>query len=144
VTPIVAALAAAAVLTAPPLPVLRSHGERLTAARGSYCWAIPPGPDGYAEEECGGISVPPVTKRSLRVARGGRVRVAMHVETDSLRADLGGRTKRLRVSRVRGSKRRFVVRLPRRMKQRPVLNLFATYPQGDGTFGARLRVNRPR
>jgi hypothetical protein len=66
----------------------------------------------------------------------------MRVETDSLQAHLHGRSKELGVTRVRGSRRRFVVQLPRGMKHRPVLDLFATYPQGDGSFGARLRVRR--
>jgi hypothetical protein len=142
VTPIVAVLAAAAVLHAPPSPVLHTHGERLTAAPGSYCWDSPPGPDGYSEGDCGDISEPPVTKRSLPVSLGGPVRVAMRVKTDSLHAHLHGRSKRLHVTRVRGSQRRFVIRLPRHMKRRPVLDLSARYPQGDGSFGARLRVRR--
>lgn len=141
-TAILAALAAAAVLHAPPSPVLRSHGERLTAARGSYCWVSPPGADGYIEGDCGDFSVPPTTKRSLPVKRGGHVRVAMRVETDSLHAHLRDRSKGLRVTRVHGSKRRFVVELPRGMRHRPVLDLSAKYPQGDGSFGARLRVLR--
>ena len=64
----------------------------------------------------------------------------MRTETSSLSASLRGREGRLRVRRVDGSERRFVVRLPRQFGRRAVLDLFARYPQGDGFFGARVRV----
>ena len=66
----------------------------------------------------------------------------MRIPTDSLHARLRGRAKRLGVTRVGGSERRFVIRLPRHLKRRSVLTLSARYPQGDGSFGARLRVRR--
>jgi hypothetical protein len=68
----------------------------------------------------------------------------MRTATDSLSASLRGREGRLRVRRVGDSERRFVVRLPRRFGTAPVLDLFARYPQGDGFFGARLRLQPAR
>jgi hypothetical protein len=68
----------------------------------------------------------------------------MRTATDALSASLRGREGRLRVRRVGDSERRFVVRLPRRFGKRPVLDLFARYPQGDGFFGARLRLQPAR
>ncbi len=64
----------------------------------------------------------------------------MRTKTSSMFVSLRGRDGRLRVRRVEKSERRFVVRLPRRFEKRPVLELFARYPQGDGYFGARLRL----
>jgi hypothetical protein len=65
----------------------------------------------------------------------------MRSATDTLHATLRGRSGEIGVTRRSPS--RFAVRLPRYMKARQVLELFATYPQGDGAFGARLRVRRP-
>jgi hypothetical protein len=115
----------------PPRPVLRARGERLAMARGSSCWSTPP--VGLCVD-----TIAPITAKALPVRRGGRVRVDMRIATDSLHASLRGRSGDLRVTRR--SRRRFVVRLPDRMKKHPVLDLFATYPQGDGAFGARMRL----
>jgi hypothetical protein len=133
VTAIVAAIAVS-LAVGPPAPVLHSHGDRLVAARGSSCWSEPT-PDGGAITTCADTT-PPVTKRSLRVQRHGRIRVEMGTPVTTLTASLRGRSGDLRVTRR--SSRRFIVRLPRHMKARAVLDLGATYPQGDAAFGARL------
>jgi hypothetical protein len=83
-------------------------------------------------------TLPPVTKRSLPVDRHGRIRADMRTSADTLAASLRGRTGDLHVTRR--SARRFIVRLPRDMKRRAVLDLSATYSQGDASFGARVRV----
>jgi hypothetical protein len=128
----------AAVSPGPPSPVLHSRGQELVAARGSYCWTGP-AEDGTQRGICVD-TVAPVTEDALTVVRRGRVQVSMRTEAESLSATLRGREGQLRVRRVRDSERRFVVRLPRRLGKRPVLDLFARYPQGDGFFGARLRL----
>jgi hypothetical protein len=120
--------------SAPPKPVLSSAGGgRLTMARGSYCWSRPP--VGLCVD-----TVPPRTKRALAVRDGGRVGLDMLIGADPLTASIPGGPQRLPVRRVRGSERRFVIQLPIQAKRRPVLELFARYPQGEGSFGARLRV----
>jgi hypothetical protein len=122
--------------SAPPKPLLSSAGGgRLKMARGSFCWSKPPV----------GLCVdarPPTTKRALKVRDGGKLRLDMRIGADLLSASIRGGPQRLSVRRVRGSKRRFVIRLPIQANRRPVLQLFARYAQGDGTFGARLRVRR--
>jgi hypothetical protein len=122
--------------TAPPRPVLEAAGERLTMARGSYCWSRPP--VGLCVD-----SKPPTTTDALGVRRDGQLRVDMRIGADLLDASIRGGPRHLRVWRVGGSERRFVVRLPRHMKLRSILELFARYAQGDGFFGARLRVRQP-
>jgi hypothetical protein len=120
---------------APPKPVLEAAGKRLTMARGSSCWSTPPV----------GLCVdtkPPTTHRVLAVRDGGRVRVDMRTTADLLDASIRRGIRHLRVRRLGGSRRRFVIRLPRGLARSPVLELFARYAQGDGTFGARLRVRR--
>jgi hypothetical protein len=82
-------------------------------------------------------TLPPATKRSLPVDRHGRIRVDMRTSADTLAASLRGRTGDLHTRR---SARSFIVRLPRDMKRRAVLDLSATYSQGDASFGARVRV----
>jgi hypothetical protein len=120
--------------SAPPKPVLSTAaGGRLTMARGSYCWSRPP--VGLCVD-----TTPPTTKDALAVRDGGRVRLDMRMGADLLNASIRGEPRRLRVRRVGGSNRRFVIQLPIQAKRRPVLDLFARYPQGDGSFGARLRV----
>jgi hypothetical protein len=132
---VTAIVVAIAVSLAVGPPVLHSHGDRLVAARGSSCWSQPTD-DGGSMTMCGDTT-PPLTKRSLRVRRHGRIRVEMGTSVDTLGAALRGRKGSLRVTRK--SNRRFIVRLPRDFKRRVVLDLFATYPQGDAAFGARLR-----
>jgi hypothetical protein len=121
--------------SAPPKPLLEAAGKRLTMARGSYCWSRPPV----------GLCVdarPPITGGALAVGRGGRVRVDMGVDADVLDASIRGGILHLRTQPVGDSKRRFVIRLPRGIERHAVLDLFARYPQGDGSFGARLRIGR--
>ena len=133
-TAIVAAIAVS-LAAGPPAPVLHSHGDRLVAARGSSCWSEPTG-EGGTIEMCADTTAP-VTKRALRVRRHGRIRVEMGTAVNTLTASVRGRSGGLRVTRR--SSRRFIVRLPRQMKARSVLDLGASYPQGDAAFGARLR-----
>jgi hypothetical protein len=116
--------------------VLHSEGEQLTAARGSSCW-FPPPEDG---EPQAGICVdtwPPATERALPVTPGGRIRVDVRRQVDSLTASLR-RGRKLRVHRVDES--HFTISVPGGMKRRRVLDLFATYAEGDASFGAKLRV----
>jgi hypothetical protein len=87
-------------------------------------------------------SKPPTTEDALDVRGDEEVRVDMRIGVDLLEASIRGGPQHLRVRRVGRSERRFVIRLPIQAKRRPVLELFARYPQGDGAFGARLRVRR--
>ena len=82
----------------------------------------------------------PVTKGSLLVTPGGRIRVDMRRRADSLGAWLrGGRDpRRLRVRRLDSA--HFTIRVPAGMARPRVLDLLARYPRGDGAFGARLRI----
>jgi hypothetical protein len=117
---------------APPKPVLEAAGKRLRMARGSYCWSRPPV----------GLCVdtkPPTTRHALAVRDGRRVRVDMRTRSVLLDASIRGGVRHLRLRPVGGSGRRLVIRLPRGLGRNPVLELFARYPQGDGSFGARLR-----
>jgi hypothetical protein len=117
--------------SAPPKPLLEAGGRRLTMARGSYCWSRPPV----------GLCVdakPPTTAHALPVRAGGRLRVDMRLAADLLNASIRGGERHLRVRRVAGSGRRFVIQLPPRMTPHAVLELFGRYPLGDGSFGARL------
>jgi hypothetical protein len=123
----------------PPLPVLHSRGESLTAAFGTSCWLFPPDENGYQQDLCADGPAP-VTEDSLPVRPHGRVRIDMRTRTDSLFVSVRGRHGRLRVRRASDSRRRFVVRLPRHLRDGAVLDLLGRYPQGDGAFGARLRV----
>jgi hypothetical protein len=137
-TALVAALAfllaqPATVPRSPPKPVLRAGGERLVMARGSYCWNTPP--FGICAD-----TKPPITARGLPVRCGGRVRLNTRLETNLVAASIRGGRRNLRVEPVDESQRRFVIHLRRRMKRRAVLDLYVRYPQGDGSFGARLRV----
>lgn len=122
---------------APPKPVLEAADERLTMARGSYCWSRPP--VGLCVD-----TMPPTTEDALDVRGDEQVRVDMRIDADLLEASIRRGPQHLRVRRVAGSKSRFVIRLPIQAKRRLVLELFARYPQGDGAFGARLRVRSPR
>jgi hypothetical protein len=129
-----------ALLFGPPSPVLHSRGEQVTAGRGSYCWAGETDANGLEPYVCADTFAPaPVSKRALPVRRLGRVRVDMRTDTDSLTATLRGRRGELEATAVGDSKRWFVVRLPRHLKQEPVLDLSADYPKGDGSFGALLK-----
>jgi hypothetical protein len=121
--------------SAPPKPLLEVAGERLVMARGSYCWTRPPV----------GLCVDtksPTTEDALDVRDDGQVRVDMRIGVDLLNASIRWGPQHLRVRRVGGSERRFVIRLPIQANRRPVLELFARYPQGDVSFGARLRIRR--
>ena len=116
----------------------------MTAGRGSYCWAGETDANGLEPYVCADTFAPaPVSKRALPVRRLGRVRVDMRTDTDSLTATLRGRRGELEVGAVGDSKRWFVVRLPRHLKQEPVLDLGADYPKGDGSFGALLKPPPP-
>ena len=119
---------------APPKPLLRAGHGRLVMARGSYCWHTPPL----------GLCVdarPPLTADALAVRRGGVVRGDLRLGADVIGASIAGRPPDLRVQRVHGSKRRFAFRLPTYPDDRLVLRLFVRYPEGDASFGARLRVS---
>jgi hypothetical protein len=120
----------------PPKPLLEAAGGRLRMARGSYCWTTPPV----------GVCVDtssPTTEHALGVRRDGQVRVDMRTDADLLDASIRGGVQHLGTQRLGDSKRRFVIRLPRGITRHAVLDLFARYPQGDGAFGARLRVRGP-
>jgi hypothetical protein len=117
----------------PPNPLLRAAGHRLVMARGSYCWHTPPL----------GLCVDaraPITARALVVRRGGVVRGDLGLDADVISATVVRRPPDLRVHRVRGSGSRFAFRLPSYPDDRLVLRLFVRYPEGDATFGARLRI----
>jgi hypothetical protein len=118
---------------APPKPLLRAGADRLTMARGSYCWHTPPL----------GLCVdarPPTTAHALTVGRDGVVRGDLRLAADVIGASIVGRPPDLRVRRTGGSRRRFAIRLPTYPDDRLVLRLFVRYPEGDASFGARLRV----
>jgi hypothetical protein len=137
-------LAGLALLFGPPSPVLHSQGDQVTAARGSYCWAGESDANGLEPYICADVASPaPASKRALPVRRGGRVRVDMRTDTDSLTATLRGREGELSVEPADESKRWFVVRLPKRLKQDAVLDLHANYPKGDASFGTRLSTPLP-
>jgi len=137
---VTAFVAGLALLFGPPSPVLHSQGDQVTAGRGSYCWAGETDANGLEPYVCGDTFAPaPVSKRALQVRRLGRVRVDMRTATDSLTATLRGRRGELEVTAVGDSKRWFVVQLPWRLRQEPVLDLRADYPKGDGSFGALLK-----
>jgi hypothetical protein len=117
----------------PPKPLLRAGGNRLTMARGSYCWHSPPL----------GLCVdarPPITTRALAVSRGGLVRGDLGLGADVIGASILGGPPDLPVQRASGSDSRFALRLPRYLYGRLILRLFVRYPEGDATFGARLRA----
>ena len=88
---------------------------------------------------CADGILPPDT-RPLSVKRGGRLRIDMRTAVKSLRVRLRGRPRGLRVRAVGDSKRRYRLRLPDDLRDGAVLYLSARYPQGDGFFGARLRL----
>ena len=137
-------VAGLALLFGPPSPVIESHGESVTAGRGSYCWAGDKDANGLQPYVCAdSFAPPPVSERALPVGAAGRVRVDMRTDTDSLSARLRGRAGRLSVSAIGASKRRFVIELPRRLGERAVLDLFADYPKGDGSFGVLLQGRLP-
>ena len=118
---------------APPKPLLRAGGDRLIMKRGSYCWHTPPL----------GLCVdarPPLTEDVLRVRRGGVVRGDLRLGADVIGASLLGGPPDLPVRRASGSESRFALRLPRYLQGRLVLRLFVRYPEGDASFGARLRA----
>jgi hypothetical protein len=119
---------------APPKPLLRADGVHLVMKRGSYCWHTPPL----------GLCVdarPPLTGDVLRVRRGGLVRGDLRLRADVIGASLLGGPPDLPVRRASGSGSRFALRLPRYLYGRLVLRLFVRYPEGDASFGARLRVD---
>jgi hypothetical protein len=141
---VTAFVAGLALLFGPPSPVLHSQGDQVTAERGSYCWAGETDANGLEPYLCSDtFAPPPVSTRALPVSSLGRVRVDMRTDTDSLTATLRGRHGELPVAAVGASKRRFVVRLPRRVDQDAVLDLRAHYPKGDGSFGASLSAPPP-
>jgi hypothetical protein len=115
---------------APPKPLLRAGNARLAMARGSYCWHTPPL----------GLCVDaraPVTRRSLAAASDGLVRGDLRLAADVIDASIRGGPD-LPVRRV--GAHRFAIRLPTYPDDRPVLRLFVRYPEGDASFGARLRL----
>jgi hypothetical protein len=141
---VTAFVAGLALLFGPPSPVLHSRGDHVTAGRGSYCWAGERDANGLEPYICADtFKPPPVSTRGLPVRRHGRVRVDMRTDTDSLTATLRGRRGELPVTAVGESQRRFVVQLPRRLRQQAVLDLRADYPEGSGSFGALLRSPPP-
>jgi hypothetical protein len=137
VTPTVAVLAAALAF-GPPAPVVHSQGDHVTAGRGSYCWSDATNGGGLVGICADTFKPPPVPAYALPARPGGRVQVDMLVETDSLAAGLRGREGSLRVDAVAGTPNSFVVRLPRRLQPRSVLDLAAAYPQGDAAFAVLL------
>jgi hypothetical protein len=116
----------------PPRPLLRAGADRLTMARGSYCWHTPPL----------GLCVDgprPVTTHALTVRTGDVVRGDLRLPADVISASiLGGPD--LPVQRAGDSRRRFAIHLPTYPENRLVLRLFVRYPEGDATFGARLAL----
>jgi hypothetical protein len=141
---VTAFVAGLALLFGPPSPVLHSQGDHVTAGRGSYCWAGERDANGLEPYICADtFEPPPVSKRALSVRRLGRVRVDMRTDTDSLTATVRGRSGELPVTAVGESKRRFVVELPRGLRERAVLDLRADYPEGGGSFGALVRSPPP-
>jgi hypothetical protein len=102
-------------------------------ARGSYCWSRPPV----------GLCVDakaPITADALAVRQGGEVRAELGIEADLVDAAIRRGPPDLPVRRVGGSKRRLAIRLPGYVEGRTVVDLFVRYPEGDASFGARLRV----
>jgi hypothetical protein len=119
--------------SAPPRPVLEAGGDRLAMARGSYCWSNPPV----------GLCVDakrPITAHALSVRRGRELRVDLGIEADVVDASIRDGPPDLHARSVGGSKRRFAFHLPGHVEGRTVVDLFVRYPEGDASFGARLRV----
>jgi len=120
----------------PPRPIVRSGGRRLRAARGSSCWTTS---DQEVRVTMCADRRAPRTKRALSVLPGRRLRVDMRTSTLLLRTTLRRGHRRLRQRGLDDSGRRWLVRLPREMPRRVVLDLFARYSKGDGSFGVTLR-----
>jgi hypothetical protein len=138
---VTAFLAGLALLFGPPSPALHSQGDQVTAGRGSYCWAGDRDTNGLEPSLCADSFGPaPVSERPLRVRGDGRIRVDMGTDTESLTATLRGRAGALIAARDGESRRRFLVRLPRHLRQGAVLDLRAVYPKGVGAFAASLGV----
>jgi len=119
--------------SAPPTPVLAAGGDRLAMARGSYCWSNPPV----------GLCVDakrPITAHALSVRRGRELRVDLGIEADVVDASIRDGPPDLHARSVGASKRRFAFHLPGYVEGRTVVDLFVRYPEGDASFGARLRV----
>jgi len=137
---VTAFLAGLVLLFGPPSPVLSSQGEQVTAARGSYCWGGEPKTNALKPWSCADAPFgPPATsRRSLPVGSAERVGVDTRTDADSLTARLRGRSGKLAVTAVAGSRRQFVVRLPRHVGRESALDLDATYPEGSGSFAVRL------
>ncbi len=120
----------------PPTVTVESRGHELRAARGSSCWSVK-FDDGTGRAICADTAAPK-TSEQLPV-RGKRI---VHIDlgrpSKSLSAELPGQT-------VRGprrgdpSGRYWALRLPQKMPPKTVLYLFATFTQGDASYGVSLR-----
>jgi hypothetical protein len=124
-------------------PVLESRGQRLKAAAGSTCWTTTQD-DGRGVSVCAD-TIPPKTRRRLRMRSFGIVAIDMGMPVTSLRASFKGGPALPRLLRLDADGRHWRLRLPQRFARRTVLYLFGRYTQGDASFGTSLRhVKQPR
>jgi len=124
-------------------PLVESRGRRLRAAAGSTCWSTETD-DGSVRVTCTD-TVPPKTRRRLRVRSLGVVAIHMGMPVTSLNASLGDGRRLPRLRRLDDEGRHWRLRLPQRFAEETVLYVLGRYAQGDASFGASLRhVKRPR
>lgn len=124
------------------------RGHTVKAAIGNYC--LPTGRQGqYETVTCADTTGPPGTKRRLPIHPRDRVLVTLKVAATDVRISLdhetrggptffGGRNARRR----RGDARKWVARLPRRLRKADTLVADVEYADGDAEFGASVRRRR--
>ena len=129
---------AAADVPFPPAPTLSSDAGQIVAGAGSFCWTQPGQPEGLCADTIG----PVTSKRPLVVRPGESIRVDLKIAARSLFAALvprrGLSRHQLGVRALDPPRRHWRVRLPAHLPRGWLLSLFATYPDGDASFGARL------
>jgi hypothetical protein len=121
------------------------RGHTVKAAIGTYC--LPSGRQGqYETFTCADTTGPPGTKRRLRIHPRDRVLVTLKVPATDVRISLDHETRRgptffgdRKAHRRHGDARRWVARLPRRLRKADRLVADVEYRDGDAEFGASVR-----
>jgi hypothetical protein len=126
------------------------RGHTVRATLGSYC--LPGNPDGSDRSQaytCADAFATPGTRRKLAVAPRDRVLVTTGAKAKRVYVGLVRTTRRgqsyvggRRAHRRAGHPRRWLMRLPRRLRRADLLDVAVEYREGDADFGVSIRRRR--
>jgi hypothetical protein len=119
-----------------PEAVLFVGTERVEGVAGSSCWTTVTGGEGVAS--CVDTVWPPEIERYIQIERGAEILlVGDAAEVDVSLAELGSGDRLRRVGLKDGRARLTIG------PGRYLLDVFATWPQGDASFGFGVKVVQP-